>query len=85
MVDKQWADKLSKIDSRFKFGCFDYDDKKNDIRILNIVEKLERTLSMSLIDRQIETWNLFARDPTLIEVDRKSEEKLREIKPDYGK
>lgn len=83
VVDRPWFERLSKIDSRFKFGVFDYADQSMELRMANIVQKLEKTLKMSWFDKLLETWRMFVQDETLEEVDIKSEAKIKEINPNF--
>ena len=68
MVDACWKAHLEKIDSRFKFGVFEYDNQNDHQRLVKIVDELESTLSMNLMDKAKTVWSLFIKDPTLIEV-----------------
>lgn len=45
IVDAKWKAHLEKIDSRFKFGVFEYDQQDGDQRILEVVNKLEAALT----------------------------------------
>jgi len=83
IVDAKWKAHLEKIDSRFKFGVFEYDQKDGDQRLVEVVNKLEATLTMDVLEKAKTTWSLFVKDPTLIEVDAKSEQQIKKIKPDF--
>ena len=44
VVDAKWKAHLEKIDSRFKYGVFEYDRPGGDQRLMEIVDKLESSL-----------------------------------------
>lgn len=55
ITDRKWATKLSEIDSRFRFGIFDYDNPDDQLRSDEIIKKLESSLKMRPIDKQVNT------------------------------
>lgn len=83
IVDDVWAEKLSKNDARFKFGIINYDNKEQGSRIEDLVDSLEPLLSTKLVERMIGCWSQFLDWSTLPEIDRKSEEKIKEIGADF--
>jgi len=82
IADEQWAEKLAKIDKRFKFGIIDYDNKDQEFRMIELVNKIEKTVYLSLVERMKVVWSIFMQDKTVMDIDRKSDEKIKEIKPD---
>ena len=82
MVDNEWATKLAKIDSRFKFAIIDTSDQQAG-NIVEIIKKFEPFLELSMIERLIQTWETFLEDTSFIEIDKKSEVKIRELKLDF--
>ena len=81
IVDVLWAEKLREFDSRFKFAIIS-SSKEAESRIEDLVDKLEPFLSLPLVDRMIESWKNFLDWNVIPEIDRKSEEKIREIGAD---
>lgn len=55
------------------------------LRMVNLVDKLKNSLELPLVQKLSDTWQGFIDDPLLLETDRKSEQQIREIKPDFGK
>lgn len=85
IVDSEWQDKLSKIDSRFKFAIVEQSKQEVDSVKNELMEKFEQSLSLPLADRTIQSWSYFfqeAHNP-MFEFDRKAEIKIRELKPDF--
>ena len=84
IVDKEWEEKLSKIDGRFKFAVLHRDQQKRAARREEIMKKVLDLLELPLADRVIQSWGLFFRaDNPIYELDKQAEEKIREIKPDF--
>lgn len=81
IVNPEWAEKLRKYDSRFKFGIIEL-EQKND-RIEEFISNLEPVLSSPLVDRIISSWTHFLDWNVLPEIDRKSQEKIEEIQADF--
>lgn len=72
IVDAEWQTRLAKADSRFKFGVIEYDTSDSQNRIMDLIQKFEKYLELSLIDRTVETWKVFLGDMSILEIDRKS-------------
>ena len=52
LVDDPFANKLRKIDDRFKYGIITYENKELETRIADLVDEYEKLLnSESLVDR----------------------------------
>lgn len=44
IVDRVWKEKIEKIDSRFKFGTFEFDKKEDESRMIDIANRFEKCL-----------------------------------------
>ena len=85
LVDKEWQEKLTKIDSRFRFAIVDRDKQEQNIQRDELMEKFEQNLSLPLIDRLLQCWQHFFQEennPTY-EYDLKAEAMIRELQPDF--
>lgn len=85
LVDKEWQEKLRKIDGRFRFAIVDQDKQKTDNIKNELMEKFEQSLSLSLVDRMLQSWSFFFQeeDNPMYEFDLKAEAKIRELQPDF--
>ena len=57
LLDNQWKEKLSKLDSRFKFRTFEYDKPEQENHVANLLEKLEPVTKLPLVLRMGTLWN----------------------------
>uniref|UniRef100_A0AAN0LHC1 UDP-glycosyltransferase n=1 Tax=Polyphagotarsonemus latus TaxID=1204166 RepID=A0AAN0LHC1_9ACAR len=81
--DETWAEKLTKIDSRFKIGLIELSQKED--RIPDIVKHTENCLNLSLIERRKYLFQTFFIDDIerIYETDIKSREQIKIICPDF--
>ena len=72
LVDPEWQRKLSKIDSRFRFGLIEYDNPAQETRLISLVQRIKGRLALPLVDRFAKAWTDFLEDPTLMQIDEKA-------------
>lgn len=84
IVDKQWQDNISKIDARFKFCVYDFHEQNGELRLVKLIDELEKCLTMSLEEKSSFIWSMFTQDPTIKEVDMKAEKLINQVQPDLG-
>lgn len=75
--DKRLVEVVDRLEATLRFAI-----RITKISIFLLIVSL-LTRSMSLIDKAKTTWELFIKDPTLIEVDQKSEQEIKKIQPDF--
>lgn len=51
VVDNLWKEKLSKLDSRFKFETFDYDNEDQEKHVELIMKAIEPITRLPLVER----------------------------------
>ena len=83
LLDPIWQEKISKLDSRFKFKVFQYDRKEQENQTTDFMDLLEPITKLPLVQRMGSLWTSFAdqRDDEL-EWDRRIGDLLVELKPD---
>uniref|UniRef100_A0AAN0LVX7 UDP-glycosyltransferase n=1 Tax=Polyphagotarsonemus latus TaxID=1204166 RepID=A0AAN0LVX7_9ACAR len=83
IADKTWAEKLTKIDSRFKIGLIELSQKED--RGQDIAKDTEKCLTLSLIESiKLVFEKFFISDAErLYEIDKKSGEQIKIINPDF--
>lgn len=60
MLDEPWKEKISKIDSRFKFCVFQYDKKEQENSVTDFMTLLEPITKLPLVQRIGYLWAGFA-------------------------
>ena len=84
IVDKRWPKTLAKIDERFKFAVVEYELQNMGMRMGKLIKNLEDSLKMNEYDRIYNIWKIFVfEDELFMLIDEKSEEKIKEINPDF--
>uniref|UniRef100_A0AAN0LVW8 UDP-glycosyltransferase n=1 Tax=Polyphagotarsonemus latus TaxID=1204166 RepID=A0AAN0LVW8_9ACAR len=83
IAEKVWAEKLKKIDQRFKIGLIDLSSEED--RIIDVVKDTEKSLNLSHIDSIKFLFEKFFMSDVerLFETDKKSGEQIKKIKPDF--
>lgn len=79
-MNETWANKLKKLDERFKFALIEVEEEQD--RIDEMIEKIEPFLKSSLVDRLINSWINFLKWETLYDIDVKTEAKIKELNID---
>ena len=51
VTDNLWKDKLSKLDSRFKFRTFEYDNQQQETATDELIKSLEPITKLPLVER----------------------------------
>lgn len=51
VTDNPWKDKLSKLDSRFKFRTFEYDNQQQETATDELIKSLEPITKLPLVER----------------------------------
>lgn len=85
LTDNYFAEKISKVDTRFKLVILEYGgNKKDESRYNDLVIKLESFIQLPIIERLASALNVFvACDPTEEEIDRVAEKPIKELKLDF--
>lgn len=71
IADQQWAQRLGRIDSRFKFGIVELNENF-ELKMASIVQKLEACLHMKPVDKLVHTWKMFIEDGSFYQVNFRS-------------
>lgn len=84
VCDKQWEEKLKKMDDRFKMLKFEYETKAAENRLDTILESYKQYLEMpTYLDRLIAIKKRVTVGDTKLETDSKVEKLLHELSPDF--
>uniref|UniRef100_A0AAN0N794 UDP-glycosyltransferase n=1 Tax=Polyphagotarsonemus latus TaxID=1204166 RepID=A0AAN0N794_9ACAR len=83
-VDQNWAEKLSKVDSRFKFETFEYKNEEQKNYVAKFIEMMEPTLALPNIEKLKAFLNLtIAKDNGEKTIDDEIFLLIKKLKPDY--
>ena len=67
IADRQWSERLGRIDSRFKFSIVELNEHF-ELKMAGIVQKLEACLRMKPVEKLVHTWKMFVEDGSFYEV-----------------
>ena len=83
ITDDFFADKIAKVDSRFKLAKFEYEGQKDESRYNDLVTKLESFLVLPAIERLLNSMDVFIYDPTDEKIDIAAEKPIKELGLDF--
>uniref|UniRef100_A0AAN0N6H0 UDP-glycosyltransferase n=1 Tax=Polyphagotarsonemus latus TaxID=1204166 RepID=A0AAN0N6H0_9ACAR len=83
-VDQNWAEKLSKVDSRFKFETFEYKNEDEKNFFAKFISQLEPLLSLSNLEKVKMIFNMSLDNiDSFIEKDKDVSKLIKKLKPDF--
>lgn len=83
LTDEFFAEKIIKVDARFKLAKIEYDGQKDESRFNDVVLKLESFLELPQMERLLKSMDVFINDPTDEQIDIAAEKLIRELKLDF--
>lgn len=83
LADDFFADKITKVDARFKLAKIEYEGQKDESRYNDLVTKLESFLALPSLERLLNSMNVFIYDPTDEKIDMAAEKPIKELGLDF--
>uniref|UniRef100_A0AAN0LM54 UDP-glycosyltransferase n=1 Tax=Polyphagotarsonemus latus TaxID=1204166 RepID=A0AAN0LM54_9ACAR len=83
-TDSSWAEKIAKIDSRYKFEIYEYEKKEQKDFINNLVSRIEPLLLLPNIDKIKELFKSFKQNADYFYyIDEEVSKLIKKLKPDF--